>query len=450
MLLTAAKNSGRFAASLFLLFLAGCGGGGDSDTPGPGASTSPTPMPSISATVPVNQQAPIPTEGLVPVTNAAPLSYQVSAASLPPPFSTPSANNGPGVVARPSGAALSVPPGFHVYRWANNLTNVRLLTVAPNGDVFAVKSSVGEVVVLRDADKDGIPEVRSTFASGFGHPFGIAFYPPGPNPTHLYVANTGSVVRFAYSAGNLQAGSAPQTIVSNLPLGGHDTRGLTFRPDGTKMYVSVGSASNASPDADERRAAILEYNPDGSGYRLFGTGLRNPSSILFHPLTGALWTTVNERDGLGDDLVPDFVTSVFDSGFYGWPYFYIGANPEPRLPGKPELADSVKIPDTLLQAHSAPLGIAFYTANAFPSLYQNNAFVALHGSWNRGQRTGYKVVRLTSSGGYEDFVWGWTTTGGSVWGRPVGVAVAGDGSLLISDDGGNCIWRVTYGLTPPG
>jgi glucose/arabinose dehydrogenase len=211
----------------------------------------------------------------------------------------------------------------------------------------------------------------------------------------------------------------------------------------------VGSFGNANEGEEERRAAVLEYNPDGSSYSRFASGLRNPVDLAFHPITGALWTTVNERDGLGDDLVPDFVTSVADGGFYGWPYFYVGANQDPRLPGRPDLAASVRVPDVLLQAHSAPLGFAFYNGSAFPGTYQNNALVALHGSWNRGQRTGYKIVRLTDGGGYEDFAWGWVTPNSTVWGRPVDVVTAADGSLLISDDGGNCIWRVTYGLTPP-
>ncbi|MES2464059.1 MAG: sorbosone dehydrogenase family protein [Armatimonadota bacterium] len=445
-----AAVSGSIAVTLTLLLAAGCGGGGNgTPTPQITASASPSPTPAPTPDPSPNQSAPIPSSGLIPVTNFTPSSYRVTADNLPPPFATGSASNGPSVVPRPSAAGLTVPPGFHVYRWAENLPGVRTLATAPNGDVFAVESGAGNVIVLRDANHDGIPETRSTFASGLRQPFGIAFYPPGPSPLFVYVANTDSVVRFAYSRGAMQASGNSQVIVSGLPTGGHWTRGLAFRPDGAKMYVSVGSAGNANEGEEERRAAVLEYNADGSGYRRFAAGLRNPVSLAFHPTTGALWTTVNERDGLGDDLVPDFVTSLADGGFYGWPYFYLGANPDPRLPVRPELAGSVLVPDALFQAHSAPLGIAFYTGTTFPVSYHNNAFVAFHGSWNRGQRTGYKVVRLTESGGYEDFIWGWAATNGSVWGRPVGIAVAGDGSLLISDDGGNCIWRVTYGLTPP-
>ncbi len=432
-----------------LLFTAGCGGGNGTPPAAPGPSISPIVSPTPTPTPGLNGQAPIPASGAVPIANTTPASYQISAANLPPPFATGSAGNGPSIVARPDGAGLSVPPGFHIYRWADTLPNVRTLVTAPNGDIFAVESSTGNVIVLRDADRDGIPETRSTFASGLNQPFGMAFYPPGPSPSFLYVANTDGVVRFPYTAGNLQATGQAQTIVSGLPTGGHRTRGLAFRPDGTKMYVSVGSGGNVDEGEDTRRAAVGEYNPDGSGYRLFSSGLRNPVTIAFHPVTRALWTTVNERDGLGDSLVPDYVTSLTDDGFYGWPYFYLGANPEPRLPAKPDLASRVIVPDILFQAHSAPLGLAFYTGAAFPASYRNSAIVALHGSWNRSQRTGYKVVRTTSGGGYEDLVWGWSTPDGTVWGRPVGVTVAGDGSLLISDDSAGCIWRVTYGLTAP-
>jgi glucose/arabinose dehydrogenase len=419
----------------------GCGGSGG----GGGNASSPPPSPAAV-------QAPIPTTGLIPVTNAAPARRRITPADLPPPFATDSSTNGPAVAPRPSGAGLSVPPGFFVFPWADNLPGARTVTVAPNGDVFVVQMGGNAITVLRDADRDGIPETRSTFARGgaLNLPFGLAFYPLGPNPAYIYVANTDGVIRYPYGAGDLTARGPAQTVVSGLPGPvDHVTRGLAFRPDGEKMYVSVGSAANLETGEDPRRAAILEFNPDGSGYRLFATGLRNPVSLAFEPGTNALWTVVNERDGLGDDLPPDFATHVTDGGFYGWPYDYIGPNADPRVPSPAGGLGRVLVPDVLIQAHSAPLGLAFYTGTAFPAAYRAGAFVSLHGSWNRSQRTGYKVIHVLPDGGYEDVIWGWALPDGTVWGRPVGVAVAADGSLLVSDDGAGVVWRLTYGLTPP-
>ncbi len=377
------------------------------------------------------------------------MARRIRPSDLPPLYATPSANNGPGVVARPPGASLHVPPGFEIGEWATGLNNPRALAVAPNGDVFVAESGPNRVLVLRDGANSGPPQ-RSVFADGLRQPFGIAFYPPGPAPRFVYVANTNSVVRFPYARGDLKASGTPQTIVPDLPGGGyhqHWTRRIVFRPDGKKLYVSVGSQSNVGEE-EERRAAILEFNPDGSGYRVFASGLRNPVGLAFSPVTGQLWAAVNERDGLGDDLVPDYATSVKDGGFYGWPYYYIGAHHDPRMPEKPELAAKAIVPDVLLEAHSAALSVLFYTGHQFPASYQDAAFVGLHGSWNRSERSGYKVVRLLldksgrATGAYEDFVTGWALPDGSVWGRPVDVAQAGDGSLLISDDGGGKIWRV--------
>ena len=266
------------------------------------------------------------------------------------------------------------------------------------------------------------------------------------------MGNEGAVVRFPYALGQMTANARPEQIAA-LPSGGHSTRGVIFSRDGTKMYVSIGSASNVSAGEPSERAAIIELNPDGSGKRIFASGLRNPVGMAWQPSTGALWTAVNERDGLGDDLVPDYATRVQAGAFYGWPYAYLGAHEDPRRAGeRPDLVKKTTLPSLLIQAHSAPLGIAFYTGTMFPPEYRGRAFVALHGSWNRSRRTGYKVITIPfkdgqPAGGYDDFVAGWSPseTSRSVWGRPVGLLVLADGSLLISDDGGGKIWRVTYG-----
>ncbi|MBV9848699.1 MAG: sorbosone dehydrogenase family protein [Armatimonadetes bacterium] len=378
--------------------------------------------------------------------------HRIDPKRLPPPYATQSADNGPHLVARPPGAALHAPPGFHVAEWAGGLRTPRVMAVAPNGDVFVSEHGPGRVVVLRDSHGQGRPDVRSVFASHLTQPFGLAFYPPGPRPRFLYVANIDSVVRYPYRAGDLTARGPAQTVVPHLPGYGyhqHWTRRIVFRPDGRKMYVSVGSKSNVGVE-EARRAAILEFNPDGSGPRVYASGLRNAVGLAFNPVSGALWAAVNERDGLGDDLPPDYVTSVRPGGFYGWPYFYIGAHPDRRVPARPQLASRVIVPDVLLQAHSAALSVLFYTGIQFPPAYRNQAFVGLHGSWNRAKKTGYKVVLLPfgpdgkARGDYQDFVWGWETPRGQVWGRPVDVAQMRDGSLLISDDGGGRLWRVTY------
>ncbi len=439
------------------LTLAGCG-----QSPRLGSSTSGVNLPGASGTTypgapgsgETSIVAALPA-GAEDTNTLTPETRTIRVADLPKPSATPDVNNPPQVVARPDGAKLSVPAGFAVYEWARDLENPRAVAVAPNGDVFVTESGPGRVVVLKDANNDGKAEAKEVFADGLKQPFGVAFYPPGsPSPTHVYVANTDSVVRFAYKNGDLKATGKAETIVSDLPGGGynqHWTRNIAFRPDGKKMYVSVGSQSNASEGEDEKRAAVLEYNPDGTGYRVFASGLRNPVGIAFQPQTNTLWAAVNERDGLGEDLVPDYVTSVRENGFYGWPYTYLGANDEPRLPDKPELAQKAIVPDVLIGSHAAALGLAFYTGASFPSAYKNGAFVALHGSWNRAERSGYQVVRVPvgadgkAAGGYEEFLSGWKTKDGTVWGRPVAVAVDKQGGLLITDDGANKVWRVLYG-----
>jgi len=377
---------------------------------------------------------------------------RLTPADMPPPYATRSAANVGRIVPRPSGAVPKVPRGFTVELFATGLSGPRLLRVAPNGDIFVAEMRAGSIRVFH-AGASGQRANATIYAKGLDEPFGLAFYPPGPDPDYLYVGTVGAVLRFAYHSGDGAASGKPETIVPNLPDGGHSTRDVIFSPDGRKMYVSVGSLSNdqESASVDEtRRADILQFNPDGGGERRFATGLRNPVQMAIHPLTGDLWTAVNERDGLGDDLPPDYVTRVREGAFYGWPWYYIGANQDPRHKGEhAELRDQVVVPDVLIQPHSAPLGLAVYTGKQFPAAYRNDLFVALHGSWNRSRRTGYKVVRVPQhdgkpTGEYEDFLTGFVTPEGDVWARPVGVAVAPDGALLVSDDAGGTVWRITY------
>lgn len=379
--------------------------------------------------------------------------YKINPADLPKPFATSSASRSSRLAAQPKTARLNVPQGFKVEVFAEgNFRNPRWMTLAPNGDVFLADSAANQIIILRDANKDGAigDGERFTFASDLSQPFGMAF-----NGDYFYVANTDSVVRFKYKNGQTKAEGAPEKIIT-LTEGGynqHWTRNIIFSPDGKKMYVSIGSSGNVEPEKDERRAGISEYNADGSGYRLFASGLRNPIGLAFNPATKQLWTAVNERDGLGDDLVPDYVTSVRDGAFYGFPYAYIGQNEEPRRKGeRPDLVKKTIAPDVLIQSHSAALGIVFYNAKMFPAEYQGDAFVALHGSWNRERLTGYKIIRVRFKDGklienaYEDFLTGWLPEENSreVWGRPVGLLVNSDGSLLIADDGADKIWRVSY------
>jgi glucose/arabinose dehydrogenase len=384
--------------------------------------------------------------------NTAPLAdpllqhHEIRFEDLPAPFATRSATNPPSMVARPASASLHLPPGFRIDLWAVGFTEPRMMLQAPNGDVLVSEPAAGRIEVLRDADSDGVPEQRFLFASGLNAPFGLAFH-----AGYLYVGDTDAVVRFRYDPGQTSGGNSEQ--VASLPAAGyHRTRNLIFNADGSKMYVSVGSDSNDDPNADPHRAAILEMNPDGSGQRIFASGLRNPVGLGWEPLTGSLWTCVNERDGMGDDLVPDYCSDVQDGAFYGWPYAYVGRHEDPNHAGqRPDLVAATTTPSLLVQAHSAVLGLAFYRGTMFPTAYQGRAFVALHGSWNRSKRTGYKIISIQfeggrPSGGYDDFAAGWMLDENSsqVWGRPVGLLVLGDGSLLISDDGAGVIWRVTY------
>jgi glucose/arabinose dehydrogenase len=380
---------------------------------------------------------------------------KITVADLPAPYETKSAVNGPRLVSRPANASLETLPGFKVALYAEGLMNPRLIRTAPNGDLFVAESAVGRVSVYRGAGPDGKAQQVEVFASGLTLPFGIAFYPPGPEPKYVYIANTDSVVRFPYVNGDLKARGGREAVVANLPAGGgHWTRDVAFSRDGRTMFVSVGSRSNVDDadgnPAENQRANILAFNPDGSARRVFASGIRNPVGIAVSPQTGRLWTSVNERDGLGDNLVPDFITQVQEGGFYGWPWFYMGGHQDPRHQGKhPELKGKVLTPDVILQAHLAPLGMTFYDGRMFPSQYQGDVLAAVHGSWNRALRVGYKIIHVPlkdgrATGEFEDFLTGFVTAGGDVWGRPVGVAVAKDGALIVSDDGSNSLWRVSY------
>jgi glucose/arabinose dehydrogenase len=399
---------------------------------------------------------------------------KLTEADLPAPGASRSAANPSWVVARPEGAWPKALEGFAVSLFASGLKEPRVVRVAPNGDVFVAESAAGRVTVLSAADGAAKAASAAPFATRLHRPFGIAFYPPGPDPRYVYVAETDRVVRFSYRTGEAKAAGPAEVIVPSLPSGhGHWTRDLAFSADGKTLFVSVGSASNAADEmpgapaeglaaftaghalgaawgAEENRADVLAFDPDGGGMKVLATGLRNCAGLMVQPQSGALWCAVNERDALGDDLPPDYATSVKPGAFYGWPWFYIGDHEDPRLAGRRAgLAKSVTVPDVLIQAHSAPLGIAFYDGAQFPAGYRGDAFVALHGSWNRAKRTGYKVVRLrfkdgAPTGEYEDFLTGFVADDACVWGRPVDVAVAHDGALLVTDDAGGAVWRVAY------
>jgi glucose/arabinose dehydrogenase len=384
------------------------------------------------------------------------LRRKLTPADMPPPYETASANRGPTVVAHPGDAWPKAPPGFVVELFASGLDNPRLIRVSPSGDVFVAESGPGRIRVLRAAAGAKTPEVHA-FAEDLYQPFGIAFWPSGPNPRYVYVANTDSVVRFPYRPGELRPAGSPETVVTGLPRGGHSTRDVVFSADGSRMFVSVGSRSNAADrwinapwQSDEGRAVVLSFTPEGKDKRFFATGLRNCVGMAVQPGTGDLWCSVNERDGLGDDVPPDYLTRVREGAFYGWPWFYIGANEDPRHPGEePALRHRATVPDVLVQPHSASMEMTFYEGAQFPAEYRGDAFAAFHGSWNRTKRTGYKIVRVLlrngqPTGEYEDFLTGFVINDRNVWGRPVGVTVAQDGALLLSEDGNGTIWRIAY------
>ncbi len=390
---------------------------------------------------------------------------------LPAPAPAESVRNTVTNVHRTDAQKPIVANGFEVNLFASGLSGPRLIRVAPNGDVFAAESGAGRVRVLRPNGGQSAP--ASVFADGLFGPFGIAFYPNGPDPEWVYVGNTDSVVRFPYRNGDLKARGPAEIVVPHLPVGGHRTRDVVFSPDGRTMYVSVGSGSNVGegmemPSAAElqtwqsnhplgaawgsetERADVLAYDPQGQNGRIFATGIRNCVGMAVAPSTGTLWCSTNERDGLGDNLPPDYITRVREGAFYGWPWYYIGANEDPRHRGeRPDLKGKITVPDVLIQAHSASLEMTFYEAAQFPADYRGNIFAAEHGSWNRSKRTGYKVIRVivkdgAPTGEYDDFATGFVVNDSEVWGRPVGVAVDKDGALLVSEDASGTIWRITY------
>jgi len=399
---------------------------------------------------------------------------------LPNPYATKSAGNGPQVVPAPTNATLAVPPGFTVKLFAKGLHNPRLLRAAPNGDIFIAETGRSRIRVMRTADGADAPTENQIFAEGLERRLGLGFYPPGDKPEWIYVANNNSVVRLPYRNGDLKASAAPEVIVPKLAdtTGGHSTRDVVFSKDGKRMFISVGSGSNVAEQMNRKtpveiraweaengvgaawgpeahRAEILVTDPEGhQPLRAYATGVRNGVGLAVNPETGDLWVSTNERDALGDELVPDYVTRVKEGGYYGWPWFYLGDHEDPRHAGeRPDLAGKAIVPDVLEASHSASLQMTFYTATsgaaAFPADYRGDAFAALHGSWNRTIRTGYKVIRVlvkngVPTGQYDDFLTGFVVNNRSVWGRPVGVTVAHDGALLVTEDGNGTMWRIAY------
>jgi glucose/arabinose dehydrogenase len=378
---------------------------------------------------------------------AAAFAFQESV-KLPPPFQTPSSNNPPRVISRPDGAQLRLPAGFDIDEYADGFERPRFMLQGPSGEILLSDSvEGGSVYILLDKNKDLKAEERKVLLRGLDRPYGLAFW-----KDYLYVAETTSLKRYKYDRGTMTAGRGEE-VVSMKDFGtGHWTRTVLFDRKGEKMYVGVGSRSNVSPGEPERRAAISRFNPDGSGYELFASGTRNPIGLRWYPGTDTLWAAVQERDALGDDLVPDYFTTIQQGGFYGWPFAYIGPNEDPRNKGqRPDLVKKTIVPDVPLQSHVAVLDCLFYTGKQFPAEYRGGAFLAFHGSWNRSKRVGYSVTFLPykdgkPSGLVRDFLTGWMLAPDKreVWGRPVGLLELPDGSLLVSDDGGNKVWRISY------
>ena len=405
------------------------------------------------------------------------VSRHITPADLPAPTHTendpeaPDFENMAKVVQAPQVKMPDVPKGFAVQVVASGLNQPRVLRPAPNGDIFVAESGSGRVLVFAaDAIGKG-PAKPEVFTEGLEKPFGIAFY-PSAEPRYVYVAAANQVVRFPYKAGDRKATGPAEVIIPDIPTQRHWTRDLAVSPDGQRLFVSIGSASNVaagmpekSPEEikafekthglgaawgdEENRAVVRAFDAEGEKVRNFATGLRNCSGMTVQPDTGTLWCTGNERDHLGANLVPDFLTTVEEHGFYGWPWYYIGGNEDPAHAGeRPDLKDKVRVPEVLIQAHSSTLQLVFYDKDAFPAEYRGDAFATLHGSWNREERTGYKVIRARMQDGkptgvYQDFMTGFVLDKDTVWGRPAGITVAQDGALLVSDDANGTIFRVT-------
>ena len=397
-----------------------------------------------------------PSETKIATEPLTPSPIEITLADLPEPYATESASNSPNVIPVPDNPVLQAPAGFEVNVFADNLPSVRWMTLTPEGDVLAVQSRQDKVVLLQDKDGDGVAEASQTFGdrnNNLDQPLGVTF--AGGS---FYVANTGEVLKFDYQPGTPLEGTG--TAITELTPGGynqHWTRNVVTSPDGNKLYVSVGSRSNVEPE-ELPRASIQVMDLDGSNRDTYAYGLRNPVGLDFHPVTGQLYTTVNERDLLGDDLVPDYFTQVEQGGFYGWPYAYLAPDllDPRRMRGnkseKPELAAKTITPDVLFQSHSAALGVQFYDKQQFPQKYHNGAFVAFRGSWNRDRGTGYKIVFVPFGeddrplGYYEDFLTGFLVNpqGPDTFARPVGLLVMPDGSLLLAEDGNNRIYRISF------
>jgi glucose/arabinose dehydrogenase len=379
----------------------------------------------------------------IPLIFTGALAFYAADIKLPPPFATPSANNGPRVIARPDGAQLRVPAGFDVEVWAEGFQVPRFMAEGPSKELLlsdAAKNGDGAVYVIEGKE-------RKKLITGLDRPFGLAFW-----HEYLYVGEPQSVKRYKYDAKNRSVGSGEEVVSLKGFSTGHWTRTVLFDREGKKMYVTVGSGSNVDTGEDPRRAAINRYNPDGSGHEIYASGMRNVIGLRWYPGTDALWAAVQERDALGDDLVPDYLTHVIQGGFYGWPYAYFGPHEDPRNKGqRPDLVKKTITPDVDLGAHVAVLDMIFYTGKQFPAQYRGGAFLAFHGSWNRSKRVGQSVVFIPfkngkPSGPIQEFLTGWMISPDSknVWGRPVGLYQMPDGSILVSDDGGKKIWHITY------
>jgi len=405
--------------------------------------------------------------------------HRINLASLPPPYATASARNNSSVVPKPANAALALPPGFHIEPFVLGLVGPRKMLTAPNGDILVTEMTGGRVTVLHPSPDGRRAAGTDVYLQGLKQPFGLAFFPNAHHPEWLYVAETNRVTRYAYRVGDMKPRGEAEIVVPQLPSGvGHSTRDIAFSKDGRQLFVSVGSGSNvaetmskktpaeikswdaahglgAAWDAETDRAAVLVFDAASPAAPvIYATGIRNCVSLTVQPVNGALWCTTNERDALGDDLVPDYSTRVKLGSFYGWPWYYMGSNEDPRLKGeRPDLAGKVSVPDVPYQAHSAALSMTFYEASsgkaAFPAAFAGDAIVGFHGSWNRSLRTGYKLVRVhmrngEPTGDYEDFLTGFVVDDSHVWGRPVATAELSDGSLLMSEDGNNVIYRIWY------